>query len=302
MKPLISVIVPTYNRVHLLKRLLESLQVQSLETHFFEVIVVDDGSMDSTKELLSEMQTSMVNLTVLRQQNRGPAAARNTGARSATGYYLAFTDDDCVAAPNWLFELLNTFAYKQCVAIQGRTSTWKRACTPLTHQISNETGHSAVPTCNAAYEARIFAKAGGFDEGFPSPHNEDADLAWRVSQLGRIEFEPNARIIHPPRRDRFSHIAGRMKMLASEFYLYHKNKALYRRFRNRTPWRTIYGEVFFSHQLRNLKSNFRFLRQPTLFVKGLGLSLVWWVQLITLLPTYLKEDRRCRALFMEAHQ
>jgi len=91
--PRISVIIPTYNRERLLPRALRSVINQS--TTPAEVIVVDDGSSDNTRQVIKEIAAwADLELRYLRQSNRGPAAARNLGIRAASGEYLAFLDSD----------------------------------------------------------------------------------------------------------------------------------------------------------------------------------------------------------------
>ena len=67
----------------------------------YEIIAVNDGSTDATDEYLS-LLASGGKITYVKQQNLGPAAARNTGVKAARGIYLAFTDDDCIVPPHWL--------------------------------------------------------------------------------------------------------------------------------------------------------------------------------------------------------
>jgi glycosyltransferase involved in cell wall biosynthesis len=87
--PLFSVIIPTFNRAALLERALDSVWRQTFRD--FEVIVVDDGSTDSTDLVLERFADRLV---AVRQENAGPSAARNRGAALATGEYLAFLDSD----------------------------------------------------------------------------------------------------------------------------------------------------------------------------------------------------------------
>lgn len=89
----ISVIIPTYNRVLLLERALESVRYQSL--HPMEIIVVDDGSTDATRAMMiSFMKQAEIRTVYRKQSNQGPAAARNRGIGAARGRYLAFLDSD----------------------------------------------------------------------------------------------------------------------------------------------------------------------------------------------------------------
>src|SRR5215510_13897684 len=87
--PIFSIIIPTYNRLPYLKKTLDSIWEQSFTD--FEVIVVDDGSTDGTADYLRELGGSV---ELLRQENRGPGAARNLGVMHARGEYIAFLDSD----------------------------------------------------------------------------------------------------------------------------------------------------------------------------------------------------------------
>src|SRR5882762_3330329 len=93
-----SVIIPSYNRAILLRSAIES--VLSQRNRDFEIIVVDDGSSDGTLDYLKSLGAK---ITTVRQPNRGPGAARNLGARDATGTYLAFLDSDDLWFP-WTLE------------------------------------------------------------------------------------------------------------------------------------------------------------------------------------------------------
>ncbi len=97
--PKVSVIIPTYNRAKFLPRALESVLRQTYRD--FEIIIVDDGSTDNTKEIVESyinLQTRQpVNPLTIRyvyQENKGPGAARNTGIKQARGEYIAFLDSD----------------------------------------------------------------------------------------------------------------------------------------------------------------------------------------------------------------
>jgi glycosyltransferase involved in cell wall biosynthesis len=96
---LFSVVIPTYNRLSLLQRTLGSVRRQSHAD--FEIIVVDDGSTDATREWLASHGGD---LRVFKQPNRGPGAARNVGAREARGDYVAFLDSDDLWFP-WTLDV-----------------------------------------------------------------------------------------------------------------------------------------------------------------------------------------------------
>lgn len=93
--PLVSVIIPTFNRAATLRRTVDSALAQDYQP--IEVIVVDDGSADSTWEVLASYGDR---IRAIRQENGGPSSARNTGARVARGEWLAFLDSDDVWLPD----------------------------------------------------------------------------------------------------------------------------------------------------------------------------------------------------------
>ena len=99
--PTFSVIIPTFNRLSLLKSTLESVWRQTFTD--FEVIVVDDGSTDDTAAWLSEIASKEKPITQIKQPNAGPGAARNNGAENSRGEYLAFLDSDDLWFP-WTLE------------------------------------------------------------------------------------------------------------------------------------------------------------------------------------------------------
>jgi GT2 family glycosyltransferase len=96
---LFSVVIPTYNRLSLLQRTLASVRRQSHAD--YEIIVVDDGSTDATREWLASNSGS---LRVVQESNRGPGAARNVGVREAEGDYVAFLDSDDLWFP-WTLDV-----------------------------------------------------------------------------------------------------------------------------------------------------------------------------------------------------
>jgi len=116
-RPLVSVVLPTYNRASLLRRSIDSVLEQTWQD--FELIVVDDGSTDGTRETVAGTPDPRVRY-VARESNGGVAAARNTGVRAATGRYLAFHDSD----DEWLPEKLA----RQVQALQPLDETCMSVC------------------------------------------------------------------------------------------------------------------------------------------------------------------------------
>jgi GT2 family glycosyltransferase len=298
----VSVVVPTYNRKHLLLALLDSLRSQTIAPETFEIIVVCDGGTDGTSEEVAGLAANDARIHLIQQQQGGPAAARNAGARAAKGQFIAFTDDDCVASPHWLEKLIEPFAGPETVAVQGKTITDLALVGPLTHQVVNESQSYVMPTCNVAYRRDLFVQMGGFDERFLFL-NEDVDLGWRFETTGRISFAPDALIIHPPRKETFSKKARWVRFLESEFLLFYKDPVKYRKHRGLSPWWTIYWNVFVLLQMRSLKSSLKFVFvrfRPDYFCLTVALVLARWWNLICYYRYFLRAARRPYALVHRA--
>ena len=118
---MISVVVPSYNRVDILPRCLESLTKQTYANR--EVVVVDDGSTDGTAEYLRGFAAEHPNLRLrwfINEGNRGANASRNRGIRESQGELIAFLDSDCIAEPDWLDELAGGFDSDDVATVTGR--------------------------------------------------------------------------------------------------------------------------------------------------------------------------------------
>lgn len=199
--PVISVVVATHNRAHLLPRLVDALDAQDLDSPY-EVVIVDDGSTDDTWPTLERMAADRPHLHVLRQlPNAGPATARNRGWRESHAALVAFTDDDCVPQPRWLRGLVA--GLEQADVVQGRTLPDPADADRIgpfgrTLEVTQELGY--YQTCNMGYHRDALAQVGGFDERFRRPSGEDTDLAWRLKERGaRSVFVEDALVFHDVR-------------------------------------------------------------------------------------------------------
>src|SRR6478609_7298259 len=120
MMPFVSVIIPTYNRLGHLIECLRAIEGVDFARERFEVIVVDDGGSVPVRSAIDELSLT-VDMTLVRQDNAGPGAARASGARRARGQYLIFLDDDCYPERAWLGALAARLETGRLEAVAGKT-------------------------------------------------------------------------------------------------------------------------------------------------------------------------------------
>ncbi|MEW6416575.1 MAG: glycosyltransferase [Nitrospirota bacterium] len=198
---LYSVIVPVYNAAGTIERCLSALEDQSVPKEWYEIIVVDDGSTDGTDSMVKKFPVKYI-----WQPNRGPATARNHGAREATGKIILFTDSDCVPAYKWMEEMTKPFEKIDVVAVKGAYKTNQKSLIARLVQtefeerfemLKRSESIDMVDTYSAAFRRDIFWQAGGFDESFPVANNEDTDLSYKLSSAGyKMVFNPEAIVYH----------------------------------------------------------------------------------------------------------
>ncbi|HJT20589.1 MAG TPA: glycosyltransferase [Nitrospira sp.] len=206
-RPFISIVIPTYNRSHQLMACLVACSRLDYPRDCFEVIVVDDGGAESLDAAIREVQGRLT-VRLLRQNNAGPAAARNHGAGAAKGEWLVFTDDDCEPASDWLNALAERFVARPDDAVGGRTLN------ALTRNLYSTTSQLVLsymleydgairgrvqfsPSCNVAFPAKRFLDIGGFDTSFPRSAGEDRELCDRWQQQGHgMIHAPEAIVYH----------------------------------------------------------------------------------------------------------
>jgi GT2 family glycosyltransferase len=201
-----SIIIPTYSRPAELTNCLEALTRQHLTTDSFEVIVVDDGSPAPSDAVVKRFG-GRLDVSLLPVHHSGPAAARNQGAERARGRFLAFTDDDCRPAPDWLLALKACCTTLPDHIIGGRTLNALEANPyATTSQLIIDTAYGWY-NASGAGEARFFASnnmalaadrfrtVGGFDRSFTT--SEDREFCDRWLQNGyRLTYAPEAIVYH----------------------------------------------------------------------------------------------------------
>ncbi|MDP6460135.1 MAG: glycosyltransferase [Gemmatimonadota bacterium] len=197
-RPAVSVVVPVYDNAATLARLLRACRQQD-HPGGVEVIVVDDGSRDDSAGIAEE-----AGVRVIRQENRGPAAARNRGWREATADIILFTDADCVPRTDWARLLAEGVGGGFAAA--GGTYGIVNPESALARSVHAEIvwRHSGFPeeidfagSFNLGVKRAAMEEVGGFDESFPLPSGEDNDLSYRLRDAGhRIRFVREAVVDH----------------------------------------------------------------------------------------------------------
>jgi glycosyltransferase involved in cell wall biosynthesis len=195
-----SVIVPTHNRPRQLRECLAALACQEFPGDQFEVIVVDDGSRPPL--------TAVPNIKLLYQPHAGPAAARNKGAAHARGRWLAFTDDDCLPAANWLTafearlkahpEHLFGGAVENFLTDNPYAAASQQLVSYLFAYYNSDPDRSRFFTSNnMAVATDLFLAAGGFDSALPRASAEDRELCDRwLHQHRSMAFVAEAIVRH----------------------------------------------------------------------------------------------------------
>jgi O-antigen biosynthesis protein len=198
-----SVVVCTYNGSKTLPACLGGLA--GLDYPDYEVIVVDDGSTDDCSEIADSFGVRLI-----RTENRGLSAARNSGLAAATGEIVAYIDDDAVPDRDWLRFLAGVFATSDYSAVGGpnvppvdegaiATCVANAPGGPV-HVLLSDLEAEHIPGCNMAYRRQALIEVGGFDPQFRTA-GDDVDVCWRLQERGlRLGFHPAALVWHR-RRD-----------------------------------------------------------------------------------------------------
>ncbi|MHA1380619.1 MAG: glycosyltransferase family 2 protein [Candidatus Helarchaeota archaeon] len=189
--PKVSVIIPTYNRAHLLPRAIKSVLNQTFKD--FELIIIDDGSIDETEEVVKKFQKEDERIKYIKHNtNMGGGAARNTGIKVSRGEYIAFQDSDDEWLPEKLEKQIKVFKniapeisviYTGFWKVKGNKKTYipSKRITKKEGDIHKELLKGNFVTTQVAIVKReCFKKSGMFDETLP--RLQDWDLWIRISK------------------------------------------------------------------------------------------------------------------------
>ncbi len=194
-----SVVVPTRNRADLLLTCLDALSRQDIDLQSFEVLVCDDGSAEDILSAVQPVLNRGMNIRILRQPPKGPAAARNLGINNSSAPIIIFVDSDTVPERSMIKRLMESLESQP---------NWLGA-EAMIEPIGGDEGLLwDAPSCDKggrfhtaaiAFRREALIEAGGLDQEFKLPACEDVELAMRILPYGAIGFVPEAVTYHPRR-------------------------------------------------------------------------------------------------------
>ncbi|MDQ3703086.1 MAG: glycosyltransferase [Chloroflexota bacterium] len=280
-EPIVSVVVPTYNRSQSMQRLLHVLGAQTLPVDRFEVVVVDDGSTDGTPEVLRRSAAALpYRLRVFEQQHGGPALARNLGVAQARGRLIVFVDDDVVPAADLLATHVATHESEPDAVVIGPMSppydmprpAWirweeKQLLAQYESMIAGLWACTARQfyTGNASLPRDRFLRAGGFDAHFKRA--EDVELAYRLHNAGaRFIFNHRAVVLH--------YAARSFEAWCQTPYQYGRYDVVMERDKGHESLQQATREYHYRHPLSRLLTRFCVGRRVPLALTVLALRLV----------------------------
>jgi glycosyltransferase involved in cell wall biosynthesis len=198
--PLVSVVIPTYNSASTLPKTVEALYNQDYPRELLEIVVVDDGSTDKTREVLQGYP-----IRYFHQGKAGPAKARNTGWKNSRGDIICFTDADCIPQRNWVSELVHGYQDDRVGAVGGSYGIANKE-NILADCIYQEIiqRHSIMPlhpkvlgSYNFSARKGLLQELNGFNEEYTMASGEDNDLSYRIRKKGySLVFNREARVAH----------------------------------------------------------------------------------------------------------
>jgi O-antigen biosynthesis protein len=223
--PHVSVVVPAHDAAPTLRDCLDSLR--GLNYPAYDVIVVDDGSRDSTAAIAEQS-----GFRTLKLEHRGLAAARNAGIAEASSDIVAFIDADASAERDWLYHLVEAITRRGAAAAGGPnfapepTSAFAAAIAAApglpSELVAGDDRLAQLCGCNMAVTKAALGAIGGFDSAFERA-GDDVDLSWRLAEHGEtLAYAPGATVIHQRRTSLGAYLGQQRGYGDGEGLLYHR--------------------------------------------------------------------------------
>ena len=197
-----SFIIPCFNSENTIKICLDSILAQNKFLNQLEILIIDDGSHDSTKNIIHSYDHSDNVKIILHPKNRGLSAARNSGIKNASGEILVFIDSDMVLSKNWLEVLDNIFNDDNPMGVMGQYNIPKNLVPNTLDRYlysslrgAKKNYKSKEPIkfkyflfSNTAIKKEVMKSVRGFDESFKKYGGEDTELAIRLFSKYKNQF------------------------------------------------------------------------------------------------------------------
>ncbi|MCH8907589.1 MAG: glycosyltransferase [Candidatus Heimdallarchaeota archaeon] len=202
----VSVVIPSYNRARSLYRTLLALHYQTSPPN--EVIVINDHSSDDTRLILDRLRAKSLNyhlIVIHNRNNAGPSISRNKGILAATQPFVAFTDDDCIPAQNWLTVMYERLDQENTnnnaiIGIGGKVLALNQDLVSqyydLHHILDPPSSEIYLVTANCMYFRDVLLEVNGFDETIKVPGGEDPGLSFALSNLGYQFYFTQDAVVH----------------------------------------------------------------------------------------------------------
>lgn len=199
--PMVSVVIPAYNAERCIEKVLDAIFEQTLLPA--EVILVDDGSQDTTLELAKKWEEAG-KIKVITQKNSGAAAATNEGIQNASGDFICLIDSDAVIEPDWIEEILKEFNDPEVAASAGsiltlnKDSLWAKIMGyDLEYRYwrikSKYTKH--LSTCAVIYRKEALTRVGLFNTALK--YGYDNDMSYRIGKAGyKLVLQKGVKVFH----------------------------------------------------------------------------------------------------------
>ncbi len=195
MQPKVSIVIPARDEEAYLPACLQALRELDYPKELIEIIVVDNGSRDRTREIAAQFGA-----TVLEGPDETVAGLRNLGAAQASGEILAFVDADCVVASDWLVRASVYFDDRDVVAwgsppLAPRDGTWVQQTWELVRLRPQQTEEADwLESMNLFVRKEDFIAIGGFTERLVTC--EDVDFCYRIASRGKVMADRRMRVFH----------------------------------------------------------------------------------------------------------
>jgi len=252
MKLKISVVIPAYNAEKTIGKTLNATLSQNFPKNRYEIIVVDDGSDDDTRQIIKKFRR----VRLLKQKHKGPAVARNLGVKYAKGEIVLFTDADCIPDKNWIKKIIEPFKNKNIVGVAGTYVTLNKdkffarftgyEIEQRHENMKKFDSINFVGSYNCAYRKSVFMEFEGFDKSFLIASGEDPELSFRIEKIGhyKIVFQPKAIVFHSHPENIKTYFKQKYNRAFWKVLLYKKHPS--KVFGDKYTPRTLFPQILFT--------------------------------------------------------